>query len=277
MKGEAVTAPSRTPRPVLGLICCTRLVGSEPAQSVMNRYVLAAARYADASTLLIPTLAGAAEAADIAPRLDGLLLTGSPSNVETRRYGAADPTAAGPFDPDRDDMAMALVEAMLKAGKPVFGVCRGLQELNVAFGGTLRRDMGSASELIGHHAPDGATLDEMFAHTHDVALTPGGVLAQGLGRERLNVNSVHYQGVDRLGTGLTVEAEAPDGVVEAFSARVGGAQVLAVQWHPEWAPDEDPASAGFFQILGRALRGQPLSAAPLAAVPAAPDPPVPVR
>jgi putative glutamine amidotransferase len=267
-----VTTPRPTPRPVLGLICCTRLVGVEPAQSVMNRYVLAAARYADASTLLVPTLAGAAEAADIAPRLDGLLLTGSPSNVETRRYGMTDPDASGPFDPDRDEMAMALVEAMLMAGKPVFGVCRGLQELNVAFGGTLRRDMGSAPELIGHHAPDGATLDEMFAHTHDVALTPGGVLAQGLGRERLNVNSVHYQGVDRLGTGLTVEAKAPDGVVEAFSARVGGAQVLAVQWHPEWAPEADPSAAGFFQILGRALRGEPLSAAP-----AAPDPSVPVR
>jgi putative glutamine amidotransferase len=258
-----VTTPSR---PVLGLICCTRLVGGEPAQSVMNRYVLAAARYADTSTLLVPTLAGAAEAADIAPRLDGLLLTGSPSNVETRRYGVTDPEASGPFDPDRDDMAMALVEVMLSAGKPVFGVCRGLQELNVAFGGTLRRAHVAAaphsSGRIGHHAPDGATLDEMFAHTHDVALTPGGVLARGLGREQLNVNSVHYQGVDRLGTGLTVEAKAPDGVVEAFSARVGGAQVLAVQWHPEWAPETDPNAAGFFKILGRALRGEALSTAP---------------
>ena len=262
-----MTAPSRSPRPVLGLICCTRLVGSEPAQAVMNRYVQAAAQYADASTLLIPTLAGAADAADIAPRLDGLLLTGSPSNVETRRYGVDDPDAAGPFDPDRDEMAMALVRIMLEAGKPVFGVCRGLQELNVAFGGTLRRDMGSAPELVGHHAPDGATLEQMFDHTHPVALTPDGLLAQSLGTGRIEVNSVHYQGVDRLGLGLKPEAVAPDGVVEAFSARVGQGQVLAVQWHPEWAPDTDANSSAFFQILGRALRGQPLAGRPTAEAP----------
>ena len=247
---------------MLGLICCTREVGGEGAQSVMNRYVLAAARHARASTLLIPSMAGAAEAADIAPRLDGLLLTGSPSNVESRRYGAPDPLADGPFDADRDEMALRLSEAMIVAGRPVFGVCRGLQELNVAFGGTLRRDLGGPPAPLGHHAPDGASLDEMFAHEHEVILTPGGVLAGRFGAGPMRVNSVHYQGVDRLGQGLKVEALAPDGVVEAVSAEVGAAQVLAVQWHPEWNAAANRQSAGFFDLLGRALRREPLTDLP---------------
>jgi putative glutamine amidotransferase len=252
MNAYAKTPPAL--RPVLGLIACTREVGGETAQAVINRYVAAASLHADASTLLIPSLAGAAEPADIVHRLDGLLLTGSPSNIETHRYGVEAPHASGPFDADRDEMAMRLVAAMLDAGKPVFGVCRGLQELNVAFGGTLRRNLGA-----GHHAPDGASLDQMFAHEHDVILTPTGVLRHGLGADRLRVNSVHYQGVDILGGGLNIEAVADDGVVEAVSAWVGRAPVLAVQWHPEWSPDTDPHAAGFFHILGRALRGLPLT------------------
>jgi putative glutamine amidotransferase len=247
-------------RPVLGLIACTRAVGGEAAQAVINRYVAAASRHADASTLLIPTLAGAVEPSDIVPRFDGLLLTGSPSNVETHRYGVDDPNAAGPFDPDRDDMAMRLVAAMLDAGKPVFGVCRGLQELNVAFGGKLRRDLGDGDgRSLGHHAAAGATLEQMFAHEHDVNLAPNGVLRHSLGAERIRVNSVHFQGIDTLGDGLTIEATADDGVVEAVSAWVGRAPVLAVQWHPEWNADADPGSASFFHILGRALRGLPLA------------------
>jgi len=247
-------------RPVLGLIACTREVAGEAAQAVINRYVAAASRHAEASTLLVPTLAGAADPADVIPRLDGLLLTGSPSNVEAQRYGVVDPDAAGPFDPDRDDLAMRLVAAMLDAGKPVFGVCRGLQELNVAFGGKLRRDLGDGEKgSLSHHAAPGATLDQMFAHEHDVTLAPTGVLRHSLGADRIRVNSVHFQGIDTLGDGLTIEATADDGVVEAVSAWVGRAPVLAVQWHPEWNADADPQSAGFFQILGRALRGLPLT------------------
>jgi putative glutamine amidotransferase len=246
-------------RPVLGLIACTRDVGGEPAQAVINRYVASASRHADASTLLIPTLAGAAEPCDIVPRLDGLLLTGSPSNVEPHRYGVDAPDAAGPFDPDRDDMAIRLVAAMLDAGKPVFGVCRGLQELNVAFGGKLQRDLGDDKRSQSHHAANGATLEKMFAHEHEVTLAPYGVLRHSLGEARIRVNSVHYQGVDTLGDGLTIEATADDGVVEAVSAWVGRAPVLAVQWHPEWNADTDPQSAAFFHILGRALRGLPLA------------------
>ena len=244
-------------RPVVGIACCTRQIGTEPAQAVMNRYVAHALRYADAAGLLVPALPELMSAREVAPRLDGLLLTGSPSNVEPARYGQADaPDAEGPYDPGRDAMTAGLIEAMIELGKPVFGICRGLQELNVAFGGSLRRDTSRSPDLIAHHAPDDAAFDDMFVHEHRVDLTPGGVLNRGFGRDALTVNSVHFQGVGRLGDGLAVEARAPDGVIEAVSARVNGAPVLAVQWHPEWRTDANPDSQAFFRLLGRALRGE---------------------
>jgi putative glutamine amidotransferase len=233
------------------------MVGTEQAQAVINRYVVHALRYADAAGLLVPALPELMSAREVAPRLDGLLLTGSPSNVEPARYGQAGAAdATGPYDPGRDAMTAGLIEAMLELGKPVFGVCRGLQELNVAFGGTLRRDAGRGERPVPHHAPDHASLEAMFAHEHPVALTPGGLLSQGLGRDALSVNSVHFQAIDRLGAGLAVEAVAPDGVVEAVSAKVGAAQVLAVQWHPEWRTDANPDSQAFFRLFGRILRGE---------------------
>jgi putative glutamine amidotransferase len=252
--------PRAKARPVLGVVCCTRTVGVEPAQAVMNRYVAAAMVHADAAALLVPALPGLMSPAEVAPRLDGILLTGSPSNVEPERYGQHDASeTAGPFDPDRDTMTEGLIKAMLDLGKPVFGVCRGLQELNVAFGGALRRDTGRNPDLLEHHAPAGVPFNAMFEHEHDVILTPGGVLNRAFGRDRLRVNSVHYQGVDRLGEGLTVEARAPDGIIEAFSASVRGAPVLGVQWHPEWETDKNPDSQAFFHLLGRALRGEPIT------------------
>jgi len=245
-------------RPVAGIICCTRTVGIEPAQAVMNRYVASAMAYADAAALLVPSMPGLMRAADVASRLDGLLLTGSPSNLDPGAYGEAADDAPGPFDPARDAMTGDLIRAMLDLGRPVFGICRGFQELNVAFGGTLRRDVSENPDLLRHHAPDEVGFNEMFDHVHDVELTPGGVLAGALGQARIRVNSVHYQGVQRLGEGLSVEAQADDGVVEAFSTRVNTAPVLAVQWHPEWRTGENPQSQVFFGIFGRALRGEPL-------------------
>ena len=247
-------------RPVIGISCCTRTIGTEHAQSVMNRYVVHALRYADVAGLLVPALPDLMSPREVAPRLDGLLLTGSPSNVEPARYGQADaPDAEGPYDAGRDVMTAGLIEAMLVLGKPVFGICRGLQEINVAFGGTLRRDASRQDDLIAHHAPDDATFDAMFAHEHAVSLTAGGLLNRGLGREALSVNSVHFQAIDTLGAGLSAEALAPDGIVEAVSAKVGGAQVLAVQWHPEWRTEANPDSQAYFRLLGRVLRGEGVS------------------
>lgn len=248
-------------RPVLGVVCCTRTVGVEPAQAVINRYVTAAMTFADAAALLVPALPDLMKPAEIAPRLDGILLTGSPSNVAPERYGQKDESQeAGPFDPARDSMTVGLIEAMIGLGKPVFGVCRGFQELNVAFGGALRRDTGRNPDLLEHHARRDVAFLDMFDHEHDVELAPGGVLSRAFGRDRLRVNSVHYQGVARLGDGLKIEARSPDGLIEAVSANVGGAPVLGVQWHPEWETDKHPDSQVFFRLLGRALRGEAITA-----------------
>jgi putative glutamine amidotransferase len=229
-----------TARPVLGVIACNRMVGSEVAQAVMNRYIRAAMTYADVAALIIPSLPDLMTAAEVAPRIDGILLTGSPSNVATRLYG--EEGGDGPYDDGRDEIAMSMVDRMIDAQKPVFGICRGFQEINVALGGSLRRDTSASDTLIRHHAPDDASFDAMFDHRHAVDLTDGGMLAGAYDKSALNVNSVHYQGIGRLAEGLNIEARAPDGLVEAYSARPNGAPLLAVQWHPEWGTENDPDS-----------------------------------
>ncbi len=247
-------------RPVAGIICCTRIVGIEPAQAVMNRYVAGAMAHADAAALLVPSLPDLMRASEVAARLDGLLLTGSPSNLAPDLYGHAIDDAPGPFDPGRDAMTADLIKAMADLGRPVFGICRGFQEINVAFGGSLRRDLAAEGAPLAHHAPDEVGFNEMFDHRHEVSLRPGGVLAKAFGAEQVTVNSVHYQGVETLGAGLEVEARAADGVVEAVSGDLSGAPLLAVQWHPEWKPEADPNSRAFFALFGRALRGDSLTA-----------------
>lgn len=242
-----------TTRPVLGIICCNRIVGTEPAQAVMERYVRAAMTYADVAALLIPALPDLMTAAEVAPRLDGVLLTGSPSNIEGSRY--ADEGGDGPFDPGRDEIALSMVEAMIGRGRPVFGICRGFQEINVALGGSLRRDTSASDDLIHHHAPDDVSFDAMFDHRHRVDLVPGGILARTYDTPSLDVNSVHFQGIGRLADSLSVEATAPDGLVEAYSAIIGKSPVVAVQWHPEWHPEANPDSQTFFKLLGQTLRG----------------------
>lgn len=246
-------------RPVLGVICCNRTIEHQAAQSVMTRYLNSALVYAEAAGLLVPAMPALFSAKEVAPRLDGLLLTGTPSNLDPKRYGELIDDAPGPLDPDRDEMTASLIDAMLELGRPVFGICRGFQELNVAFGGTLRRDMADHPELISHHAPSEKSFSEYFEHVHPVKLTQGGVLHRAYGQDELDIVSVHFQGVDKLGAGLSVEARAPDGVIEAVSAQINGAPVLAVQWHPEWKAHENPQSQLFFKLLGRALRRQPMT------------------
>jgi len=240
-------------RPVLGVIACNRMVGSEVAQAVMNRYIRAAMIYADVAALIIPSLPDLMTAAEVASRIDGILLTGSPSNVATRLYG--DEGGDGPFDDGRDEIAMSMVDHMIDARKPVFGICRGFQEINVALGGTLRRDTSASDALIRHHAPDDVDFDAMFDHRHPVELADGGMLSTAYAKGALDVNSVHFQGIGTLADGLTVEARAPDGLIEAYSARPNGAPLLAVQWHPEWGTENDADSQTYFHLLGKALRG----------------------
>lgn len=234
-------------KPLIGVLCCNEFA-ERPIQAVASRFIAPLAQLSDATVLLVPALPDMVDARSLARKLDGLLLTGSRSNVAGHRYSDSgwDQT---PLDEQRDEVALALSGAMIDAGRPVFGICRGLQELNVLFGGTLRGD------LEGHHLDDESRPFEcLFTHGHDVTLAEAGLLATTTGESRIAVNSVHRQGIDRLGSGLDIEALSPgDGLVEAFSARPNGAQVLAVQWHPEWDVARQPASQAFFRLVGEAL------------------------
>ncbi len=240
-------------KPVIGVLCCNE-VADRPIQAVATRFVEPLVRYAGATVLLVPAVADAMDTRALAGRLDGLLLTGSRSNVAGARYGKTD-TAAGAADEaldlDRDAVAMELAGRMIEGGRPVFGICRGLQELNVLFGGTLTDTLDA-----GHHraTEDATAYETLFDHVHDVDLQAGGMLATVTERRSLSVTSVHRQGIDRLGSGLTIEALATsDGLVEAFSARPCGGDVLAVQWHPEWDVAASAASRAFFSLIGRSL------------------------
>jgi putative glutamine amidotransferase len=240
-------------RPVVGIMCGNE-IAERPVQAVATRFLDPLVRFCDATVLLVPADRAAVDTRTMAALLDGLLLTGGRSHLSPRRYG--DTVSAEPelVDPERDAVALALAERMIAAGKPVYGICRGLQEINVLFGGSLDR----VAHAPRHHRGgwDG-DYDGLFRHGHAVDLTDGGVLATASGQRRIRVNSVHQQGIARLGSGLIVEAvAADDGLVEAVRAPGCGADVLAVQWHPEWDVAHCAGSRGFFTTFGAALRQQ---------------------
>jgi putative glutamine amidotransferase len=241
-----------TSKPVIGVISCNRIVEGENAYTVKTRYVDAVARYADAVPLICPSLDRADDAAAVIGRLDAILLTGSNSNIEPGRYGAD--SGRAPFDPARDAMSEALIKAAIAAGKPVFGICRGLQEINVALGGTLVDQRDHPAGEISHHAPDDASLESMFGYGHAAKTVPGTPLAAIMGNEPIAINSVHFQTIDRLGQGLVVNARAPDGVVEAISSTSETSPILAVQWHPEWRPEGRPHDLAFWREVGEIAR-----------------------
>lgn len=239
-------------KPVIGVIACNRPVEGEPAQAVKHRYLEALEQFADCVPLIVPSNQSEAHAAEIIARLDAILLTGSNSNIHPSRYGS-DLAAQAPHDAGRDQFGSALIHAAMTAAKPVFGICRGLQEINVALGGSLR-DLRAGAGADGHHAHADAELAEMFAHDHDVDVATGSMLQRYAGGDRLRVNSVHFQVVDRLGQGLVVNARGPDGVIEAFSTSHTPAPVFAVQWHPEWRPAERPHDLAFWHFVGETAR-----------------------
>jgi putative glutamine amidotransferase len=221
-------------------------------------YTVLADRYAAAvcelglQPVLFP-MAGAEDVPDLLPLVDGVLLTGSPSNVEAAHFGAT-PLATDLLDPRRDRLTMALVRASIAGGTPLFGVCRGLQEMNVAMGGTLYQKVHEEPEHLDHREPETEDLDEQFAERHEVLLAEASAFAEWAGGTRAKVNSLHGQGLKRLGEGLVAEAHAPDGLVEGV--RVMGAPAFAygVQWHPEWRHDEHPFYQRTLEAFANACR-----------------------
>ena len=230
------------------------MVGAHPFHMVGEKYARAVLDAAGAAPLLIPSLADELGLDELLQRLDGLLFTGSPSNVEPHLYEGA-PSAPGTLhDPARDATTLPLIRKAVRAGVPVFGICRGFQEMNVAFGGTLHQRLHEVPGHLDHRDDDTQPLEVQYGPAHDVTLEPGGVLRSLAASDRIQVNSLHNQGIDRLGAELAVEARAPDGVIEAFRVRDAQRFALAVQWHPEWKVMSNPFSRALFAAFGQASR-----------------------
>lgn len=241
-------------RPVIGIPADRRMIGPHPFHAVGEKYIAAVVQAADCLPLLIPVLETPLDVAQILAHLDGIFFPGSPSNVEPTWY-AGSPSVPGTLhDPHRDATTLSLIPRAVETGVPVFGVCRGFQEMNVAMGGTLHQRVHEVEGFNDHREDKEQPLDVQYAPAHDVILEPGGMLSKLAGADRVTVNSLHGQGVDRLGPDLAVEARAPDGLIEAFRVKNAANFALAVQWHPEWKVMSNPFSQALFAEFGRAAR-----------------------
>lgn len=245
-----------TCRPLIGIPADRRLLGHHYFHCVGEKYIAAVAEGAQAVPVLIPALGEALQARELLADFDGILLTGSLSNVEPHRYGGP---ASGPdtlHDAWRDATTLPMIPEVIAAGLPLLAICRGFQEMNVAFGGTLWQKLHEVPGHRDHREDTEAPLEEQYGPAHEIELEPDGLLARLSGERHLQVNSLHSQGVQTLGRGLIVEARAPDGVIEAFRVADAPSLALGVQWHPEWKFNENPFSRALFAAFGEAARAR---------------------
>ncbi|HEX7989427.1 MAG TPA: gamma-glutamyl-gamma-aminobutyrate hydrolase family protein [Stenotrophomonas sp.] len=239
--------------PLVGLPTDSKPIGSHPFLVVGEKYVRAVVDGAQATPLLLPLLQPPLPAEDWLATLDGLLLTGATSNIEPHHYDGGDSWPGNPHDPARDANVFGLIPQALALGMPILAICRGFQEVNVAFGGSLHPKVHEVPGLADHRENPASSLEVQYGPAHGLILSPGGLLAGIAGGSEVMVNSVHGQGVARLGEGLQVEARAPDGLIEAFRG-TGPSFLLGLQFHPEWRVAENPFYLGIFQAFGEACR-----------------------
>lgn len=241
-------------RPLIGIPADRRLIGHHAFHAVGDKYARAVLDAAGGLPLLIPALADELGMDDLLERLDGIVFTGSPSNVEPHHYSGP-PSAPGTLhDPARDATTLPLIRKAVERGIPALGICRGFQEMNVAFGGTLHQNVHQVEGKLDHRDDETLPLEVQYGPAHEVVLEPSGVLRPLAGSERIQVNSLHAQGIDRLGADLVVEAHAPDGLIEAFRVKNATHFALAVQWHPEWKVMSNSFSRALFAAFGAACR-----------------------
>jgi len=241
-------------RPLIGIPADRRMLGLHPFHVVGDKYARAVRDAAGGLPLVIPALAEELGMDELLERLDGVMFTGSPSNVEPHHY-AGPPSAPGTLhDPARDATTLPLIRKAVAAGIPVLGICRGFQEMNVAFGGTLHQKVHEIEGRLDHREDTKLELDVQYGPAHEVILEPQGLLHSLAGIDRIRVNSLHAQGIERLGEGLCIEARAPDGLVESFRVERSKSFAVAVQWHPEWKVMSNPFSRSLFAAFGAAAR-----------------------
>jgi len=234
---------------IVGVAACSKLINDEPQHSTPTRYGRALIGAADAVPVLLPPFGEAMlQSLD---RLDGLLLSGSPSNVHPDLYGATESLTPDHHDEFRDRTTLPLAHEAIRRGMPLLAICRGIQELNVAMGGTLHQQVHMVEGRADHRAGDGE-LEYLFRLKHKVRFS--GQLAQIVGTSSAMVNSLHEQALDRIAAGLDVEAVADDGTVEGVRVRDAKGFAFGVQFHPEWHWATDPTSHAIFDAFGAACR-----------------------
>ncbi len=219
-----------------------------------QQYLEAAIAGAGVFPVLVPSFGDRLDLDQLLSSVDGVMITGSKSNVHPSLYGQEATEANGPYDPARDSTTLPLIRRAIERGVPLLAICRGIQELNVALGGTLATEIQEREGSLDHRAPVSDSQDERFAIRQSVSIKPGSCLARVFGTGDIMVNSVHRQGVDRLGSLLQVEATAADGTVEAVSVKDSAGFAVGVQWHPEYWVHSDSASAKIFRAFGDAAR-----------------------
>lgn len=242
-------------KPLIALVADCRESDGQTFHTVGDKYLRAIALGAGGVPIVLPALAALHTPEDLralVAGLDGVCLTGSPSNVHPSHYGEPARGQTGPHDVERDATTLALIPELLRQGVPLLAICRGFQELNVALGGTLHAQVHQVPGLMDHRAPRTDDRALRYGPRHPVRLAPGGELARLAGAGTLMVNSLHGQGVARLAEGLVVEATASDGLVEAARVRGAARFTLGVQWHPEYRALDDPFSTRLFAAFGEA-------------------------
>ncbi len=219
---------------------------------VLEQYLNAISEAADAIPVMLPAMGDAMLDDQVLDRLDGIFLTGSPSNIEAHHYGGDVSRNGSDHDPLRDTTTLGLIPRVIERGMPLLGVCRGLQEMNVAFGGSLHQRVHEQEGFDDHRDDHDQPVEQRFLPAHDVRFQAGGLLHTLTGTESAAVNSLHGQGIDKLGAGLLAEAWAHDGLIEAFRVENAPGFTLALQWHPEWMATESPVSTAIFRAFGLA-------------------------
>ena len=221
-----------------------------------ERNVHALLKMVDCIPVLMPPVGAAVDADELVARMDGFVLTGGRANVEPHHYGGPEFPDNEPIDPGRDALVLPLIRACIAAHVPVFGICRGIQEINVALGGSLHYRIHQVPGKTDHRRPqhEDVTTEEIFRLNHTVKLTDGGLFQSLTGHDEMMVNSLHGQGVDRLGNGLVVEAMSPDGVIEGLRLDDDKQFIVGVQWHAEWEPEKHALSGALYNAFGKAAR-----------------------
>lgn len=235
---------------IVGIPACAKTLADMPFHQTPARYAQAVLGGTGALPVLIPPLGE--KMLGLLDDLDGLLIPGSPSNVHPSHYQGGETETPDFHDLERDHTTLPLIRAAIAAGIPVLAICRGIQELNVALGGTLHQNIHDMPGRRDHRGQGGGDLEVAYGPKHSIAVT--GAVARIVGANEIVVNSLHGQAIDRPGDGLVIEALAEDGTIEAVSAPNAPGFVLGLQWHPEWRWAEHPASVAIFRAFGEACR-----------------------